>query len=42
MQEFFAHCIAAILYKENFVNIALFMLIGKFETLLTLCLYPTL
>ena len=32
MQEFFSHCIAAILHKENFVNIALFILIREFGT----------
>ena len=33
MHEFFSRCIAAILHKENFVNIELFSLIREFETL---------
>ena len=31
LQDFFSHWISAILHKENFVNIALFILIGEFE-----------
>ena len=33
MHEFFSRCIAAILHKENFVNIELFSSIWEFETL---------
>lgn len=33
MHRFFFRCIAAILHKENFVNIELFSLIREFKTL---------